>query len=333
MTCTSRQGQCPQIARFSNRNCSRHELRNRHLRTMPRRQTNSPPSHEPAKRAKRPGELVHSDLCGPITPPSVGGHKYAGTFTDDATRMTVIIPLKTKTAAELLERFKEYKEEVEKVYKIQRLRTDGGGEYKNVFRSYLRKNGIKHETTAPYSPEQNGVSERVNRTVIERTKAILADSKLPKELWMEIASTVVYLKNRSPTRALKNITPYEAWYNEKPDLSHLCIIGTTAYIHIPKELRKKLDFNAKIGMLVGYEGRNQYRLWILSRRMSLYLVMLYSMRKSSPSQSYKSQKNKCKTPSSFNSRNRKQLGNQAPQLKHHQNRNRNLMTTTILMTK
>ena len=93
------------------------------------------PSHEPAKRAKRPGELVHSDLCGPITPPSVGGHKYAGTFTDDATRMTVIIPLKTKTAAELLERFKEYKEEVEKVYKIQRLRTDGGGEYKNVFGS------------------------------------------------------------------------------------------------------------------------------------------------------------------------------------------------------
>ena len=78
---------------------------------------------------------------------------------------------------------------------------------------------------------------------------------------MEIASLVVYLKNRSPTRALKNITPYEAWYNEKPDLSHLCIIGTTAYIHIPKELRKKLDFNAKIGMLVGYEGRNQYRLW------------------------------------------------------------------------
>ena len=68
-------------------------------------------SHEPAKRAKEPGELVHSDLCGPITPPSVGGHKYAGTFTDDATRTTVVVSLKTKTAAELLERFKEYKEE------------------------------------------------------------------------------------------------------------------------------------------------------------------------------------------------------------------------------
>src|SRR5205814_10575854 len=111
-----------------------------------------------------------------------------------------------------------------------------------------------------------------------------------------------------------------------------CIIGTTAYIHIPKELRKKLDFNAKIGMLVGYEGTNIVY-GILSRRMSLYLVMLYSMRKSSQSQSYKSQKNNCKTPFTFNPRNRKQLGNQAPQLKHHQNRNRNLMTTTILMTK
>ena len=219
------------------------------------------PSHKPAKRAKRPGELVHSDLCGKIEPPSVGGHNYAGTFTDDATRMTSIYPLETKTAAELLENFKKYKTEVESMYKIRRLRTDGGGEYKNVFGDYLKEEGIKHEMTAPYTPEQNGVSERVNRTVIGRTKAILADTKLPKELWMEIASTVVYLKNRSPTSALKKITPYEAWYKEKPDLSHLRIIGTTAYVHIPKELRKKLDFNAKIGMLVGYDGRNQYRMW------------------------------------------------------------------------
>src|SRR5215471_1167307 len=146
-------------------------------------------------------------------------------------------------------------------YPIRRIRTDGGTEYKGVFTQYLKERGIKHEVSAPYSPEQNGVSERVNRTIVERTKAILADSNLPKRLWMEIASTVVYLKNRSPTSAVKDMTPYEAWHKEKPDLSHLQIISTKAYVHVPKDLRKKLDFNAKTGVFVGYDGRNQYRIW------------------------------------------------------------------------
>ena len=86
-------------------------------------------------------------------------HQYIDTFTNDATRMTVIIPLKAKTTVELLERFKEYKEQIEKIYKIQRLRIDEEEEYKNVFESYFRKNGIKHEITVSYNPEQNDVSE------------------------------------------------------------------------------------------------------------------------------------------------------------------------------
>ena len=217
------------------------------------------PSHEPAKRAENPGDLVHSDTCGPITPESVGGAKYYTTFTDDACRMTWIYPLKSKSATEMLEKFKEFENGAK--YPIRRIRTDGGTEYKGVFAQYLKERGIKHEVSAPYSPEQNGVSERVNRTIVERTKAILADSNLPKQLWMEIASTVVYLKNRSPTSAVKDMTPYEAWHKEKPDLSHLQIIGTKAYVHVPKDLRKKLDFNAKTGIFVGYDGRNQYRIW------------------------------------------------------------------------
>ena len=119
----------------------------------------------------------------------------------------------------------------------------------------------EHEITAHYSPEQNGVAERANRTILERTKAILADTEFPKKLWMEIASTVVYLKNRSPTSSLDGKTPYEAWHGKKPDLSHLQMISRTAYVHVSKDTRRKLDFNSRECRLVGYGGTNQWRAW------------------------------------------------------------------------
>src|SRR5579862_2096253 len=195
------------------------------------------PSHEPRQRATEPAELVHSDTSGQITPMSIGGANAYVTFTDDATGMEYLAPIMDRSAKELLRLFMEYKALVENQtgHKIKRLRTDGGGEYKGALGKYLKENGIIHETTAPYSPDQNGVSERSNRTIMERTKAILAESNLPKILWMEIAATVVYLKNRSPTRSIKGKTPYEAWFGKKPNLSHLRVIGTAAYVHVAKE--------------------------------------------------------------------------------------------------
>jgi transposase InsO family protein len=226
------------------------------------------PSHLPATRAKEPLELIHSDLCGPINPTTYGGTNYYLLFTDDYTRMTRIYPLKKKSSADVLEKFKEYKPEVEKQLgkEIKRLRTDGGGEYEKWMGVHLKGSGIVHETTAPYSPDQNGVAERANRTIMERVKAVIAESKLDKRLWMEIAETVVYLKNRSPTSAVAT-TPYELWHGAKPNLSHLRIIGSTAYIHIPKEKRTKLDTHSHKGIMVGYGGgTNQYRVWDLTRK-------------------------------------------------------------------
>ena len=224
------------------------------------------PSHQPATRATEPLELIHSDLCGPIDPTSYGGTNYYLLFTDDFTRMTHIYPLKKKSSADVLEKFREYKPEVEKQTgkEIKRLRTDGGGEYEKWMGLHLKGSGIIHETTAPYSPDQNGVAERANRTIMERVKAIIAEAKLDKRLWMEIADTVVYLKNRSPTTAVAT-TPYELWHGVKPSLSHLKIIGSTAYVHIPKEKRIKLDTHSHKGILVGYGGTNQYKVWDLTR--------------------------------------------------------------------
>jgi hypothetical protein len=129
---------------------------------------------------------------------------------------------------------------------------------------YLKKCGIRKEITAPYSPDQSGVSERANRTIVERTKAIMADMDIPKHLWFKVAKSVVYLKNRSPTKSVPT-TPYEAWHHQKPNLSHLRIIGTTCYVHIPKEKRIKLDDNAHSAIFLGYAGTNQYQVWDLIR--------------------------------------------------------------------
>src|SRR5579862_4818729 len=82
---------------------------------------------------------------------------------------------------------------------------------------------------------------------------------------MELAQTVVYLKNRSPTTAVPT-TPYEAWHGVRPDLSHLRIPGSTAYIHIPKEKHTKLDTHSHKGILVGYDETHQYRVWDLTRK-------------------------------------------------------------------
>jgi len=225
------------------------------------------PSHIPGTRVKEPLELIHSDLCGPIDPTSHGGAMYFLLFTDDYTRFTHIYPLKRKTSASVLERFREYKLEVANQLgkRIKCLRTDGGSEYEKWMGSHLKGSGIIHKTTALYSPDQNGMAERTNRTIMERVKAIIAEGKLDKELWMELAQSVVYLKNRSPTMAVTS-TPYEVWHGVKPDLSHLRILGSTAYIHVPKEKRTKLDMHSHKGILVGYGGTNQYRVWDLMRK-------------------------------------------------------------------
>ena len=149
--------------------------------------------------------------------------------------------------------------------KIKTLRSDNGGEYTSTeFTSFLTKEGIKHELTIPHTPQQNGVAERLNRTLIEGVRTMLADSKLPHRFWAEALSTAVYLRNRSPTKALEGVTPYEAWSGTKPNVSSLRVFGCSAYAHVPKAERRKLDSKTRKCVLLGY-GANQkgYRLYDL----------------------------------------------------------------------
>jgi len=127
---------------------------------------------------------------------------------------------------------------------------------------FCKEAGIHHEGTAPFTPEQNGVAERANRTICEQIRAILADTTLPKELWAELACAVAHLKNRSPTSALRGMTPYEALYSEKSDGSYLVAVSAKAFVHVPKKKTKKLDPRNFEEIMVGYGGFHQYRIRI-----------------------------------------------------------------------
>jgi len=125
---------------------------------------------------------------------------------------------------------------------IKTLRSDNGGEYINKrFEAYLKAHGIHHQRTTPYTPQQNGVAERANRTIVERARSMIHDRELEYEYWGEAVATTVYLKNRSPTRALDGMTPEEAWTAEN---------------------RSKLEPKAIACTFVGYDGNSKaYRLY------------------------------------------------------------------------
>ena len=174
------------------------------------------------KKTSKPLELIHSDLCGPMNVESIGGSKYVLTFTDDYTRYVTVYFLKSKS--EVLSKFEEYVNMVENAtgQKVQNLRTDNGGEYvsKN-FRKFCASKGIFHQFTNPYAPEQNGISERLNRTLVESAKSMLFYAKMPLNFWAEAVNTAAYLHNISPTSSLKDNTPYECWFGRKPNVSNL----------------------------------------------------------------------------------------------------------------
>ena len=223
-------------------------------------------------RASNCYELIHTDLCGPLQVSSIGGSRYILTFTDDYSRYVHVYMLKRKS--EVLQRFKEFcnlvvnrtGRQIKKlnIWKsVQALRSDNGGEYvSNDFISYCAEKGIIHQFTNPYTPEQNGISERLNRTIIESVRSMLIQSKLPLSFWAEAVAAAVYTHNRSPTSALNNVTPYELWFGKRPNISNLRVFGCICYYHVPKELRRKLDPKSRKAIFVGYvDGVKGYKVF------------------------------------------------------------------------
>ena len=109
----------------------------------------------------------------------------------------------------------------------------------------MKAEGIHHERTLSKTPEQNGVAERMNKTLDETMRSVLIDAKLPHAFWAEALFTAVYLRNRSPTKVLEDMTPFEAWMKQKPCVEHLHVFGCDAHAHVAKDERKKLDSKSR----------------------------------------------------------------------------------------
>ena len=217
-------------------------------------------------------DILELDVCGKMQDKSLGGVEYFLTFTDDKSRYTWVYILKTKD--QVFDRFLEWKALVERQSKrkLKTIRTDNGGEYtSNKFVKYVKDEGIRHEKTIPTTPEQNGVAERLNRTLVESARSMLLDANLSKCYWAEAVSTAVYLKNRSPTKAVQGMTPFEAWHGKKPSVDHLRVFGCDAYAHIPKDERGKFDKKARKCVLLGYGAETKgYRLYDVKDRKIIY---------------------------------------------------------------
>lgn len=210
---------------------------------------------------QRPLFVVHTDVCGPITPTTIDEKNYFVNFIDEYTHYTVTYLMSNKS--ELFTCFKDYvaKSEAHFNTKLVTLYCDNGREYlSGEMKEYCKEKGITYHLTVPYTPQQNGVAERMNRTLTEKARAMVHSADLNKCFWGEAVLTAAYLVNRSPTKAVKlNKTPYEMWHNKKPKLGHLKIFGCTVYVH-NKTRKNKFDSKSYKGILVGYM-QNGYKIF------------------------------------------------------------------------
>ena len=235
------------------------------------KQHRSPFPNQPS-RAKGLLNLVHTDVCGKLDNRSLGGKEYFVTFVDSHSNMTWVYFLRHKS--EVYGVFRKWKAAVENETgrRLKILRSDNGGEYTSTeFREYLERCGIRHETTVPKTPAQNGKAERMNRTIMESVRAMLRDGDMAKEFWAEAVRTAVYIRNRCPSSSLPEITPMEVWTGRKPDVSHLRVFGCPAYAHVPRDERGKLSPKTKKCWMLGYgDTTKAYRLYDKDRQRILY---------------------------------------------------------------
>jgi hypothetical protein len=220
-----------------------------------------------SRRGEYAMELLHIDVAGPFDE-GLDGSRYWLTIVDDFTGWIEIIPIprRQEFVVESTRFFLDHNERPER--KCRRIRLDRipeqvGEEMKFI----LFSRAIQAEVTGVDQHQQNGVAERAHKTIYDRVGPTLAHAGLPPKFWPEIARTAAFLSNRSPSSKL-NMTPYQAWYGDKPDLSRLRVIGSKGEYLIPPKLRKKLTGpRTRPCILLGYEGNTNYRILLEDGRI------------------------------------------------------------------
>ncbi len=206
-------------------------------------------NRSPDERATAPLDFVHCDLAGPIDPVARDGFKYTLSFVDDYSGTIMIYFLKCKSDAP--EALQQFLADTAPFGRVKRIRSDNGTEFTSQkFKSILRENRIRHETSAPYSPHQNGTVERAWLSLFNMARCLLLEAKLPKSMWTYAVMAAAYIRNRCFNVRLGK-TPYEAFTGSKPNLSNMHVFGSVCYAYVQNA--KKLDPRSKQGIFVGYD--------------------------------------------------------------------------------
>jgi transposase InsO family protein len=224
-------------------------------------------NHEASTPASKPGERIYMDFWGPYRHGSITGDQYILTLTDDYTRRGWIFTMKSRSFEELIEKLEPWIAEIERELdcKIKRFRADNAKEFKKLA-EWLKKKGIIMEFSTPYTPEQVGVAERMNRTLLTIMRALLFDSGLPRSFWPYAADAAVYIRNRTVKVRRTGKTPYELWTGKKLNLSNMRIWGRKCWIYLPNE-KDKLNPRAEEGIFIGYtDAFDQYLVFLPEKR-------------------------------------------------------------------
>jgi transposase InsO family protein len=208
-------------------------------------------------------ELLHMDLFGPPTHESLGGKKYCLVIVDDYSRYTWVFFLKKKSETQQI--FIDFANEVQRQndLKILAIRSDNGTEFKNyTMEEFLGEEGIRHQFSAPYTPQQNGVAERKNRTLMDMARTMIAEYKSPYNFWAEAISTACHTTNRVYLHKYHNKTSYEIYIGKKPSIQYFRVFGCKCYILKKGNRLSKFETRAYEGIFVGYgKDSHTYRIY------------------------------------------------------------------------
>ncbi|CAM8925259.1 unnamed protein product [Rhodiola kirilowii] len=211
-------------------------------------------------------DLIHCDIWGPHHEPTHSGAQYFLTIVDDFSRAvwTFLMVQKSEVTSLLVNFFAMVHTQFGKTIKV--LRSDNGGEFFNTkLSSFLLTKGCIHQSSCPYTPQQNGVVERKHRHLLEIARALMFESGLPRMFWGESVLTATHIINRLPSSVIQGKSPWEKLFNEQPYIDHLRVFGCSCFVSTNKHSRDKFDSRAWECVFLGYpSGQKGYKVYCIS---------------------------------------------------------------------
>ncbi|WVZ93473.1 hypothetical protein U9M48_039448 [Paspalum notatum var. saurae] len=223
-------------------------------------------SHTPINQVMtaHPRELLHLDTVGPSRVRSIGGKWYVLVIVDDFSHWSWVHFMESKDEAfefvhDLVLRLRN-----ESGHAMRALRSDNGSEFKNDhFKTFCHSQGLEHQFSSPYVPQQNGVVERKNRTLVEMARMMLDEHRTPRKFWAEAINTACYVSNHIFLRVVLNKTSYELRFGRQPKVSHLRVFGCRCFVLKQGNL-DKFEPHSSDGVFLGYATHSHaYRVWLL----------------------------------------------------------------------